>query len=342
MTDLDKIELVSYHAKKIYLFIWDIYYCVAAAPTKRNDDNDRKILIARACDEIIKKEEIRQGLKESYSYLSKFLEEVHLTKAIQSLGIDTDFNIDFYPFILEIVNNNRNTSSYYKKNEISRNMVADLRVVCSVFFKIASYLRNEDNVKYIEYKIAFLEDYKSKLEDLIQLNNHWILSDYNYSAQFKITNGDNSFNPLWIETEINILKSELITSRNDQTKNDRALLASLAVLFIENGFENINKAINLIAASTVIDNYIDQRTVSRIISKAKSNNIKKQEVLVGYDNALNEKRDRMRSIIDSQMAYKYTHREEKIFMNPLAGRRSFMLNKFNYEFELLKIKDKTM
>lgn len=342
MKDLDKIELVIYHAKKILRFIWDIYYCVTAAPTKRCDDNDRKILIARACDEIIRKEERKQDLRESYSYLSKFLDEFNLTRAIQSLGIDTDFNVDFYPFILEIVNNNRNTSSYYKKKEISRNMVTDLRVVCSVFFRIAQYLRNEDNVKYIEYKIAFLEDYKSKLEDLIQLNNHWILSDYNYREQFEITNSDNSFNPLWIETKINILRSELITSRNDQTKNDRALLASLAVLFIENGFENINKAINLIAASTVIDNYIDQRTVSRIISKAKSNNAKKREVLDEYDKALNEKRNRMISIIGSQIAYKYTRRGEKIFMNPLAGRRSFMLNKFNYEFELLKNKDKTI
>lgn len=332
-TEMFDQKLLSFHARKILRFYRDVMYCHIASPARYSDSDDIKVSAAKKCHEVIVRHEINLNLKESYDYIYDFFVKARMLKAFDSLGINCDFNIVFYNYFILMKSHSIILSQKPCGEEIKK--IESASLLCYLTLCICDYLDGIDIFDTISKELKCLLDYKEKLDCILSLHGDWFMHEFNDIKHHEIITDDNSFNPLIIERKIERLKNEMLTKRNDKTKNEREFLSEVVKILLRNGYDKcLSKAMNIISSSPVLKDYIDPRTVSRIIAKGKENKIKNDEVDKFYSLKINEKEDEITKIKRGQYSG-LAHRKYG-GMDPLSSRKNFLILKFKAEIEDLQ------
>ncbi|OBU10781.1 hypothetical protein [Morganella psychrotolerans] len=332
-TDVFDQELLSFHARKILRFYRDVMYCHIASPARYSDPDDIKISAAEKCHKVIVDHEKNLNLKESYEYLSVFFVKSRMIKAFDSLGITCDFNIIFYNYFILMRNHSFILSSRPDGREVTK--MENARLLCYLVLCICDYLDDVDVSEYISKEITCLLEYKEKLDYILSLHSDWFMHEFNDIKHHEVITDNNSFNPLIIERKIERLKNEMLTKRNDKTKKERELLSEIVKLLLKNGYDkHLNKAMNIISSSPLLKDYIDPRTVSRIMAKGKENKIKSDGIDKFYSLKINAKEDEVTKVKRGQYGG-LAHRKYG-GMDPLSCRKNFLILKFRDEIDNIK------
>lgn len=332
-TEVFNQELLSFHARKILRFYRDVIYCHIASPARYSDTDDIKIDAAKKCHKVIVNHEENLNLILSYDYILNFLIKSRMIKAIESLGIHCDFDVLFYNYFLT----KRNYDYILGKKPESEdvNKIESSKLICFLVLCACDYLNDIDVSESISNEIAYLIGYKEKLEHLLSLHDDLAMSEFNNMNYHEIIVDNNSFNPLVIERRIEILKNELLTKRNDGTKKERGFLSEVVKLFLKGGYEKgLGKAMNIISSSPLLNDYIDPRTVSRIVAKAKENKSKSDDLYGVYTMRINARGSEVTKIKREQSSAMISHKHGLI--NPLSCRKNFLILKFKAEIDDLQ------
>ncbi|MDE9566189.1 hypothetical protein KKI93_19630 [Xenorhabdus bovienii] len=326
-------DLINYHAGETLQFYWDIRLCMLASRTVSSDSIEDKMESAKKCEKILEKFAFDMKINESHKIINDFISTISINRALELLGIEYNSNVNFYEYSLSFLSNKqskkRNFDSYgFKK-------INDIRLLCVIVRHFATYLAGFDLTSYFERKITFLEEYKEKLNEVLELNTHWILSSNTNEDYHNIINGDSNLNPIVIDLKINTLKNELITKRDDETKRERILLSEIAKSLLAHKKNNIAKILTLISASPILNNYIDPRTISRIVKKTKENKEKKDNFLIYYNEIISENKNKIKELEISQRYFTLAYKRRGQYVNPLSSRKNLLIHKFKYELENL-------
>ncbi|PHM73516.1 hypothetical protein [Xenorhabdus kozodoii] len=326
-------DLINYHARKTLRFYWDIRLCMLASRTVSSDSIEDKMESAKKCEKILEKFAFDMKINESHKIINDFISTISINRALELLGIEYNSNVDFYEYSLSFLSNiqskKRNFDSYGFKQ------INDIRLLCTIVSRFAAYLAGFDLTSYFERKITFLEEYKEKLNEVLELNTHWILSSNTNEDYHNIINGDSNLNPIVIDSKINTLKNELITKRDDETKRERVLLSEIAKSLLTHKKNNITRVLTLISASPILNNYIDPRTISRIVKKTKESKEKEDNSLIHYNEIISENKNKIKELEISQRYSTLAYKRGRQYVNPLSSRRNLLIHKFKYELENL-------
>ncbi|PHM64814.1 hypothetical protein Xsto_02565 [Xenorhabdus stockiae] len=219
-------DLIYYHTREILRFYRDIRLCMLASRTVSSDSIDDKMESAKKCEKILEKFAFDMKINESNKIINDFISTISINRALELLGVEYNSNVNFYEYSLSFLSNELSKKRYFDSYEFKQ--INDIRLLCLIVLRFAASLAGFDLTGYLGRKIAFLEEYKEKLEEVLKLNTHWILSSDTDEDYHNIINGSSNLNPIVIESKINTLKNELITKRDDETKRERILLSEIA------------------------------------------------------------------------------------------------------------------